>query len=77
MTKEERINYFIQSRQNRGELEERLARAQKQGMRVIVDCGFEINMSVKENKSLAVQISRVYGTIKSSPFDWCLWVTNI
>jgi len=54
MEKEQRIDYFIKSRQNRGELEARLSKAQSDGMRIIIDCGFEINMSVKENRSLAV-----------------------
>ena len=34
-------------------------------------------MSIKENKSLAVQINRVYGEVRKSKFKWQIWLSNV
>jgi imidazolonepropionase-like amidohydrolase len=66
MTKEEREAYLAEQKKSNEESDLRVAEGQKSGMRVIIDCGFEREMSVKENKSLAVQITRVYGSMRAS-----------
>lgn len=76
MTPEERAKWAEERKQNEIETEERLVRGLKEGIIVCVDCGFEDQMSIKENKSLAQQLNFVYGRIRSSKNLYNLHVIN-
>lgn len=77
MSKEERMVYLAQQKKEQEETEIRVAEGQKEGMRIIIDCAFENQMSIKENKSLAVQINRVYGAVRASKLKWAVWLSNV
>lgn len=54
----------------------RLLENRADGMRVVIDCGFEAQMGSKEMASLAMQIIRCYGRIRRSPKKYNLVLLN-
>lgn len=76
MTKEERAKYAEDMKKKEFEIEEKLQKGLKEGIIVCIDCGFEDEMSIKENKSLAQQLNFVYGRIRASEIPYNLHVIN-
>ena len=76
LTAEQRQQLADQARIDEVETEKRLKEGLKTGMRICIDCGFEDQMSIKENKSLASQINFTYGRVRSSKFTYNLTLLN-
>lgn len=76
LTEEERAKFSEDLKKKEEEIEKKLELGLKEGIIVCVDCGFEDQMSVKENKSLAQQLNFVYGRIRSSKVPYNLHIIN-
>ena len=63
-------------KKEKAELRNQLIKNQKDGMRVVIDCGFEKEMGPKELASLAIQITRCYARIKKSNEKYNLTLLN-
>lgn len=71
-----REQYAQSERQKEFDINAKLDKGLKEGIIVCVDCGFEDQMSVKENKSLAQQLNFVYGRVRASEIPYNLHVIN-
>lgn len=76
MTKEQRGQFYQNELDQQKNQELNLQRGFKEGTVVCIDCGFENQMMLKEQKSLAAQLNLIYGRMRASPNLYQLNILN-
>ena len=60
MTKEEASQFIHEQKQQKQLTREKMQRAVQVGLPILIDCSFEDKMSIKERKSLGMQIDLIF-----------------
>ena len=73
---EERKQHFQKEADKKEAQETKLSKGPKNGFKICIDCGFEKKMVKKEIRSLIVQLSLIYGRMRSTDNLFDLTIAN-